>query len=1822
MAIPFMMKDFTEMQSALDGLKDVTCILNSYNLAEETFLANSATRSIFQGIVKPLYQKLLEYQALVTQYFALSTLRRLGRNLFSDVSWQDGLATAKKAELLCHVPINSLSVRLQQSSFISIGELIQERSNLLKKSIDESSARRAQSQQITEWVSIINSFQDHMDNRRRLGDDYFGSGGWLFRHEAVFQSWQQSRSGVLLLQGVVGTGKSCLVSIVLEYLSTHSDGPVAFFYCSANASDVDPLHTVRNDVTNIFRCILAQCAILADGSIAAPVLEAFNRSHRQGPGESDFGLNATLQFLGETLRVRDDQVTFVFDALDELTDHGTFLRLLKGVYHSDRKLRIFLSSRFGIDVSSEFQDVIHLPINSQNADDIRTYIDNEVEARYRGSGIQEKQAERFKKALRDWSEGVFRWVVLELDIFLPRSRRQGSKFRPSDFEARLSKLEMSRAPAVDRLFRAYEQIYVDALGDDDELSRRYLVKSTMKWVLCSFRPFKSNDLASLVSYSQTLQQRLLRDTDADEVLTLRDSIGTDPAIDTISEEDLLSYCANFIVRSSNGLIRLAHLSVRQFFEEKQSAEFSPPQQHLEVATVCLEGLKGLLEEHNIFKSSYFQKFWPIHVRNAADSVQLATHLETLSRTDPRKASGEIDDLKLRIATKSQLSEIDVFGNSPLHLAVLSNTTKNVELILNIDMIFQRESSFIGSRNFSGDTSLHVAAFHGFDEAFRLLLQAGSTINAHNNLGITALHVAVLQGHEKIIKAARELGAPLDILDTSGGSPLHTAAFCNDSSITQLLLAAGVDAERTNDSGDTVADVAVDKSAIDVLFLLAKATAKGLGNEKKQKDFKAMISSLEDDSDTVQGKHRPSINIKSSNLCSSCDIEEWIEGSRFALTYTHSQSLETLRFSATKGCGLCSWMLAAIEKETSTSDDTDEALSAPEIKVRVSLAADSKVPTSKQDLLFVFHGQRLATKLELCVEYMSSVVPGCYSCLSGQAVAIDASKADLVQEWLRTCQTEHSICSSKSSRSIPTRLVDVGDSQNHSVPRLVEGEKVWLTDNDCRFVFLSWSSGTGGLIEGDFWTRLENVQARLQDGIAVSLPPIMQDTIILCRQIGIRYLVVDAFCLIHDSPEDMAKEVPRIASYILQAELVVAPTKLGNDQHLLSSGKLQLSQPILVLDACSHDTPGDFRIHLRVPLNTAETMVESIFSRSWRAQEVLLAARILIIGDDQMSWICGKYLWAQGSASQQAPAFRSLASLSRLSVGLSKLEVDILGHSSKATSISELFIHSQWYRYVEMISQGKLSLLTDRLPSAEGVAKEVSKVLGEVINVDPNGLQSMYQMGIKMDDLPRSLLWTFKEKGFARIATLNPPAASVSNQPILTTAIQCLVPSWSWASQAAPVSYRLSTSVAEIADFELIQLDYNPPWAKIVVRGYSQRFLPNKTPFFCDLVFDTFEGECMWHEDMEKFTFLVVAQRAYTASAKDRRWIGLIMRDFGEGFMRGSAAPLIAHCNNSLKNGAYLCFRSCDFTSILAVQERIASLSHAPYRRKPTMNAPEGQVKFMPQQAIAPTPQLYDELVSDSMENLAKASLGLIPPICSGAVINDNGCGTGAATAAIVASIMGRSLDMAIKGTDINNSALNLYRKRAAAKSWPAEAIHADSNALTFDADTFTLTIGNALLFVLANDGIDAVKEVHRTLKPGGLAVFNSWKYVPNMAPLEAAAKATRPEGIPLPRSGLDKWMRAEHLRDIIAQGGFDKAQVTMHQANVHVTTSEIDRYVNMLWSFIGGTTPAGWLESDEENWDKALDIIKWELKKTEGYTEIEDGRLRLQFIANIAVAKK
>jgi ubiquinone/menaquinone biosynthesis C-methylase UbiE len=288
----------------------------------------------------------------------------------------------------------------------------------------------------------------------------------------------------------------------------------------------------------------------------------------------------------------------------------------------------------------------------------------------------------------------------------------------------------------------------------------------------------------------------------------------------------------------------------------------------------------------------------------------------------------------------------------------------------------------------------------------------------------------------------------------------------------------------------------------------------------------------------------------------------------------------------------------------------------------------------------------------------------------------------------------------------------------------------------------------------------------------------------------------------------------------------------------------------------------------------------------------------------------------------------------------------------------------------------------------------------------------------------------------------------------------------------------------------------------------------------------------------------------------------------------------------------------------------------------TFNDSRSTHDFVPQQALLPTPELYDLMVGNTMEDLAEVSLDQLPGLPAGAVVHDNGCGTGAATTAIMDLADRSSAEIVVEGTDLDDDALTIYRRNIAAKGWPATARRMDSQHLSFPDNMFSHSVGNALLFVLPGDGVDAVQEAHRCLQPGGVLVVNSWHYVPNLAPVQIAARTTRPRGMTVPREGLDKWSDPDFLHGVVVRGGFDKDQVALSQADVYVKTPELNFFATMLWSFIGGTARAGWLTSDVQNWDDAVRIVVDELRKTPGFRDLGDGRATLKFVANVAVATK
>ena len=418
MLIPYIMKSLDQMNTAINGLKDVTAILASYSIAESEFLAVQTTAQAFRDTVGPLYAKVLEYQVLATQYFGRSTLKSLSREVVSGPPWEDALAAVKAAEELCRPRLDALAVSLSQKAFKELAVLVQDQTKSLEKMIDACSKpdQWKINRSMTDWISTANPFQDHADVRQRLGEEYVGTGQWLFQ-DVSYAAWQKNSSGILLLQGIVGAGKSCAVSIAVESLMDSTSGCLAFFYCANEFNDGrgSEISNVRRDTVHIFRSILAQCAVLPDGSIAKPVEDAFKLSRRRGPGENDLNSRGVLNLLQEVLVSRDSQLTLVFDALDELRDPRDFLETVQELLNRWKRTRVLFSSRPSINAVDILPGIQTLSVESLNTWDIHYYIDHELVRRFPKRGLKpnaEKNlrelTERLGKALKQFSEGV--WV--------------------------------------------------------------------------------------------------------------------------------------------------------------------------------------------------------------------------------------------------------------------------------------------------------------------------------------------------------------------------------------------------------------------------------------------------------------------------------------------------------------------------------------------------------------------------------------------------------------------------------------------------------------------------------------------------------------------------------------------------------------------------------------------------------------------------------------------------------------------------------------------------------------------------------------------------------------------------------------------------------------------------------------------------------------------------------------------------------------------------------------------------------------------------------------------------------------------------------------------------------------------------------------------------------------------------------------------------------------------------------------------------------------------------------------------------------------------
>jgi Heterokaryon incompatibility protein (HET) len=352
---------------------------------------------------------------------------------------------------------------------------------------------------------------------------------------------------------------------------------------------------------------------------------------------------------------------------------------------------------------------------------------------------------------------------------------------------------------------------------------------------------------------------------------------------------------------------------------------------------------------------------------------------------------------------------------------------------------------------------------------------------------------------------------------------------------------------------------------------------------------------------------------------------------------------------------------------------------------------------------------------------------------------------------------------------PTRLLDVslpGPNSENLIGLVIVANSPQRED----YVTLSYCWGE----KPSFTKLLSKNLSTFQTGFALNiLPKSFVDAVHITRRLGLRYLWIDALCIIQDSEADWLQESLSMSKVYAHAALNIAAAASCDAQ-----GGVYRDRNSARLNGCDltlswtnvnrfyrHSLPGPYHISLR---NLWDIMLSRspLHQRAWTFQERLLARRTLHFADDQVYWECSEKVASELTPQNDIWTTKHYSYPLSPSTHLKLCFESIRQHDD----ISKFF--RLWYDLVEAYSACKLTYGSDKLIAFSGVVAEAAGVYKA----------EDYLAGLWRSSLPLSLLWR-----------AGPGALGVQHYR---------APTWSWASMDGPVSHdapHVGVPLAEIVD---------------------------------------------------------------------------------------------------------------------------------------------------------------------------------------------------------------------------------------------------------------------------------------------------------------------------------------------------------------------------------------------------------------------------------------
>lgn len=381
--------------------------------------------------------------------------------------------------------------------------------------------------------------------------------------------------------------------------------------------------------------------------------------------------------------------------------------------------------------------------------------------------------------------------------------------------------------------------------------------------------------------------------------------------------------------------------------------------------------------------------------------------------------------------------------------------------------------------------------------------------------------------------------------------------------------------------------------------------------------------------------------------------------------------------------------------------------------------------------------------------------------------------DQIKSWIEMCNDVHLPCrlSEKNKNVLPYRVVDVGPSNGCKDPFLSVGH-----ERLGEYATLSYRWGT----TPNMTTTTADVGNK-QCKIPLELcPPTIRDGIVLVRKLGIRYLWIDALCILQDSLSDWAEQSALMGQIYYRAMLNIA---IDSAQDTLEGFLKQRG----VLNVRSCELPSLFGsggpmkvICPSIPDVQRVVGNGALSKRGWIFQERALSRRILHWTSYEVAWECNAFTaterqpsfcnWPESRWDEIRDVVRRLGSQPR--------DQTIPDHVSKAREEKPGagVNYDQWYRLVEKYAERILTKSKDKLPAISGLAAMFQQ------SMDP---RPEYVSGLWAEDLISGLAWEIESRRLPGHSNVRP---FLRHHERLKGLSEYRAPSFSWASVDIGVTF--------------------------------------------------------------------------------------------------------------------------------------------------------------------------------------------------------------------------------------------------------------------------------------------------------------------------------------------------------------------------------------------------------------------------------------------------